>query len=95
MKKLAMCLALVLAACGVDAADPGDDAAPTSSSESELSAPAPAVIPPARCAPQSPGLCANAAFGTTCRLSPRLSCLPADELPDGEILCNCQSQSTI
>ncbi len=109
MKHTLICLASVLAfaACGVESPptteSPAteDSSTVTQSSRSQAptveatSDPDPAPII-GTCSTRSLGSCKGQPINTVCSISPRrLWCLPAQELPDGEIFCLCQSQSTI
>lgn len=86
MNKLITCLVMtwLVTACGTEQPDPMEQ----TSTQAEKS-----PLFPGQCAPQSLGVCSNATIGAFC--TPRLRCLPAQELPDGGIFCLCQSQSTI
>lgn len=95
MKFQLICLTsvLALAACAVDSSpstkDPAVDDGEAAQSLDSLSL-------KGTCSTLSPGFCSGQAINTTCSLSPRrLWCLPAQELPNGDIFCLCQAQSTI
>jgi hypothetical protein len=103
MKQLALCLVPILAlvACGVDSSDITEtsssqetmSAEPNASGALNPSAGSPSLL--GTCSTRSPAICSGATIGSVCSSSPRRWCLPANELPDGSILCGCQSQSTI
>jgi len=103
MKQLALCLAPILAfvACGVDSSEVTEtspsheemNTAPSENSELTPGAGSPSLL--GACSTRSPSPCAGATIGSVCHISPTRWCLPSNELPDGSILCGCQTQSTI
>lgn len=102
MKQLALCLTPILAliACGVDSSNTTETsssdeikAAPSATSELTPSVDSPSLL--GTCSTRSPAICAGATIGSICHSGPTRWCLPANELPDGGILCGCQTQSTI
>lgn len=101
MKLRAMYLVVMcaLGACAVDSADVAEpateDVTPTSPDKADKADNDGTSSIIGRCSPRSLGVCANASFGSLCSISPARWCLPSNELPDGSILCGCQSQSTI
>ena len=103
MKQLAWCLVSILAlvACGVSSPDVTEASSsqqqlntePNVSAEPNTSVTSPFLLE--TCSTSSPGICAGATIGSICHVGPTRWCLPANELPDGSILCGCQTQSTI
>jgi hypothetical protein len=104
MKFQLICFAsvLALAACGVDSSpsttDPAVDDPEAAQPQGDPEASTQgfdSLSIKGTCSTLSPGFCSGQAINTTCSLSPRRWCLPAQELPNGDIFCLCQAQSTI
>lgn len=103
MKQLALCLAPILAlvACGVDSSDVTEtsssreemNTAPSVNSELKPGVDSPSLL--GTCSTRSPSICAGVTINSVCHIGPTRWCLPTNELPDGGILCGCQTQPTI
>lgn len=90
--KLAIAILCSLVACGVEPASPTES---TEATQEDLAAPPSPEAARPTCSALSLRPCAGKAQGEICSTAPPLRCLPANDAPDGGIICACQAQSTI
>jgi hypothetical protein len=84
----------LLVACGVETASPTEATETTTEDLAAPQPPVPAAVP--ACSTLSLPPCRGVTVGQLCSSSPhRLWCLPANDAPDGGVICACQAVSTI
>lgn len=93
--KLAIAILCALVGCGVEPPSTTAETAPGAIQDDLAAPPSPAAARPPACSTLSLRPCAGQIQGEICSTTPLLRCLPANDAPDGGVICACQAQSTI